>query len=124
MLLSINISIAEVLDRITICEVKLDHIEDPAKRHNIAIELDGLRLCLSTVKLPETVQDLIPLLRASNDENFRQIEKAFACDAVGDFGPNYAQAARAALRANAERARIKRRINLLLDSEIIEEKTY
>lgn len=124
MLLSINISIAEVLDRITICEVKLDHIHDPAKRRNIAAELEGLRQRLSTVTLPETVVDLIPQLRASNDENFRQIEKAFACDAVGDIGPDYALAAHAALRANAERARIKRQINLMLDSEIIEEKTY
>jgi hypothetical protein len=124
MLISITISIAEVLDRITICEVKLDHIQDPAKRHNIAHELDSLRRQLQAVALPPAVLDLVAPLRASNDENFRMIEQVFACDAVGDFGPTYAQAARAAFRANAERARFKRMINLLLDSEIIEEKTY
>lgn len=124
MLISINISISEVLDRITICEVKLDHIQDPAKRHNITVELESLRRQLQAVALPQAVLDLVPPLRASNDENFRQIEQVFACDAAGDFGATYALAARAAFRANAERARFKRQINLLLDSEIIEEKTY
>jgi len=124
MLISITISIAEVLDRITICEVKLDHIRDPAKRHNIAHELDSLQRQMGAIALPQAVLDLVPPLRASNDENFRMIEQVFACDAAGDFGPAYAQAAQAAFRANAERARFKRMINLLLESEIIEEKTY
>ena len=124
MLISIAISISEVLDRITICEVKLDHIQDPAKRRNILHELDSLKRQLQAVDLPQTVLDLVPPLRASNDENFRQIEQVFACDANGDFGPAYAEAARAAFQANAERARFKRQINLLLESEIIEEKTY
>jgi len=124
MLISINISISEVLDRITICEVKLDHIQDPAKRHNIVHELESLKRQLQAVSLPQPVLDLVPPLRASNDENFRMIEQVFACDAAGDFGATYAMAARAAFRANAERARFKRQINLLLDSEIIEEKTY
>ena len=57
-------------------------------------------------------------------KNFLQIDKVFACEAANDFGPAYVQAARTAFVANAERARIKRRINLLLDSEIVEEKTY
>jgi hypothetical protein len=124
MLISIAISISEVLDRITICEVKLDHIQDPAKRHNILHELDSLQRQLRSVELPQAVLDLVPSLRASNAENFRQIEQVFACDAQSDFGPVYATAARAAFSANAERARLKRQINLLLDSEIIEEKTY
>ena len=124
MLISIAISISEVLDRITICEVKLDHIQDPAKRRNILHELDSLKRQLQAVDLPQTVLDLVPPLRASNDENFRQSEQVFACDANGDFGPAYAAAARAAFQANAERARFKRQINLLLESEIIEEKTY
>ena len=124
MLVTLDASIAEVLDRMTICEVKLDHIEDPAKRRNIAAELDSLRLRLSAVDLPKPALDLIPLLRASNNENFIQIEQVFACDGVGDFGPAYVQAARAAFRANAQRASFKRRINLMLDSEIVEEKTY
>jgi hypothetical protein len=124
MLITIEISIAEVLDRITICEVKLDYIVDPAKRHNIAIELAALRRHLSVVKLPEEVLSLVSPLRASNDENFRQIEIVFASEAAGEFGQRYVDAARAAFRANAERARFKRQINLLLDSEIIEEKTY
>jgi hypothetical protein len=124
MLITITVSISEVLDRITICEVKLDHIHDPAKRHNITIELASLKRQLEVVVLPQAVLDLVPSLRVSNDENFRQIEQVFACDSIGDFGPSYAMAARAAFRANAERARFKRQINLLLNSEIIEEKTY
>ena len=124
MLVHIDISIAEMLDRITICEVKLDHMGDPAKRRNTQIELDLLRRHLAGLSLPAEVHELVPALRRSNDENFRQIDRTFACEAGGDFGSTYVEAARAAFRANAERARIKRQINLLLDSEIIEEKTY
>ena len=124
MLVGIKVSVAEMLDRITICEVKLVHIGDPAKVRNITTELALLKEHLAALTLPPEVQDLVPALRRSNDENFQQIERAFACDAAGDLGPAYAAAARAAFHANAERARIKRKINLLLDSEIIEEKTY
>ncbi|HVJ52075.1 MAG TPA: DUF6165 family protein [Aliidongia sp.] len=124
MIVRIDISIAEMLDRITICEVKLDHMGDPEKRRNTRTELDLLKGHLASLSLPAEVQELVPALRRSNDENFRQIDRVFACEAAGDFGSAYVTAARAAFRANAERARLKRQINLLLDSEIIEEKTY
>ena len=124
MLVDISLSIAEVLDRITICEVKLDYIDDPAKRGNIATELNRLRRHLTAIDLPQPVLELVSPLRTSNEKNFLQIDKVFACEAANDFGPAYVQAARTAFVANAERARIKRRINLLLDSEIVEEKTY
>ena len=124
MLVRIDLSIAEVLDRMTICEVKLAHIDNAAKRCNISNELEQLKQQMSAVALPQSALDLVPALRESNDENFREIDNVFACEAVGDFGPAYVRAAKAAFIANAERARIKRRINLLLDSEIIEEKTY
>ena len=124
MLVNIDISIAEMLDRITICEVKLDHMGDPEKRRNTRIELDLLNGHLAGLSLPAEVHALVSALRRSNDENFRQIDRVFACEAAGEFGRPYVEAARAAFRANAERARIKRQINLLLHSEIIEEKTY
>jgi len=116
--------VSEILDRITICEVKLDHIADPAKRGNIAKELDHLKTRLDGVDLPAAVRALVGPLRASNDENFLEIDKVFACEAAGSFGDVYVAAARRAFVANAERAKIKRRINILLNSEIIEEKTY
>lgn len=124
MLISIAVSVAEILDRITINEVKLKYIRDPAKIANIENELGSLRESLCAVELPHTVRDLVEPLRASNDENFSQIEIVFECEAQNAFGERYVRAARAAFVANAERARIKRKINLLMNSEILEEKTY
>lgn len=124
MLMTIDISVAEVLDRISICKVKLKHISDAGKRRNIETELAFLNRRLEDAHLSQQILDFLPALVASNEENFMQIDKVFACDAKGDFGPDYATAAHDAFCANAERARIKRRINELTQSEIIEEKTY
>jgi hypothetical protein len=46
------------------------------------------------------------------------------CERSGDFGTTFIALARAVYRTNDERAAIKRRINQLLDAEIVEEKSY
>lgn len=124
MLVDIAIPISELIDRITICEIKLKYIAAPAKRRNIERELNGLRARLAEVELSDGVVAHIAPLRASNEENFRFIEDVFRLDADGDFGPAYAEAARGAFRANRDRARLKARINELSASDIVEEKTF
>jgi hypothetical protein len=124
MLVTVRLSVAEVLDRITIDEVKLDYIQDQSKRRNIIAELEMLKASLNGIDLPREVGELVPVLRRSNDENFRQIDVVFDCEAKGDYGPRYVAASRAAYVANADRAKIKRRINVLMESEIVEEKTF
>ena len=124
MLISTDVSVADLLDRISICEIKLEHINDDAKRKNIQTELEVLKSRLKTLELPRSVLDLVAPLRTWNEENFVQLERVLACEAANDFGERYVEAARAAFYANAQRAGVKRQINVLLDSEIIEEKSF
>ena len=64
------------------------------------------------------------VLRAVNEELWRVEDDIRDCDRGGDFGPRFIALAQSVYRTNDRRAALKRRINLLLDSEVVEEKSY
>ena len=124
-LISAPVSFGELIDKITILEIKAAHMRDAAKLANVRAELDLLnatwaqnpasrvdisaeRARLKTVN--ETLWDI--------EDRIRVQEKAQAFDA------EFVELARSVYFRNDERAAVKREINLKLGSQLVEEKSY
>ena len=118
------VSWGELLDKITILEIKADRIAGPAARANVNRELTLLREVAAPV-LPQP--DLAPLIDGLRRVNLAlwQIEDDIrAREAAGDFGAGFIELARAVYLTNDERAALKRQVNALLRSELVEEKFH
>jgi hypothetical protein len=122
---TIRISPGEVLDRLTILEIKAQRITDDAKHANVARELEELS-AVAAAGIPES--DEVAALRAelkSVNESLWVIEDDIRdCERQQDFGEAFVHLARAVYRTNDERAALKRRINEALGADIVEEKSY
>jgi len=118
-------ALGELIDKLTILRLKSERIADPAKRANVKHEMAELTR-IADAALP-TGPDLRSLWQQLYDINARLwvIEDDIrACEAESDFGPRFIALARAVYQTNDHRAAVKKAINLLLGSAIIEEKSY
>ncbi len=116
---------AELIDKLTILRLKSEQITDADKLANVRRERDVLQRTADE-HIPESA-DLRALWEALYEVNkdLWVIEDDIrAFDARGDFGPGFTALARAVYVTNDERAAIKKKINLLLGSDLIEEKSY
>jgi hypothetical protein len=125
MTILIQVSPGELIDKMTILEVKLGHMSDPAKLANVRREHNMIAQTFrENVADTPALAKLIVELKAANlalwtiEDDIRDHERK------GDFGESFVALARSIYRINDERAAIKRRINVLLDSAIVEEKSY
>ena len=119
------ISIGEMIDKITILEIKAERINDPGKLRNITAELELLNQLKAAARLdtPEMRQHSGAL--KSINETLWEVEDALReLEAAQDFGPQFVELARRVYQTNDQRARIKQRINAEFGSEIVEEKSY
>jgi hypothetical protein len=124
-LITTPISHGELIDKITILEIKSEQIADPAKLANVRKELDLLNevwrndtaaavdIAVERERLKAVNQALWDI-----EDRIRLKEKAQAFDA------EFVELARAVYFQNDDRAAIKREINLKLGSQLIEEKSY
>lgn len=122
---SAEISIGELIDKITILEIKQDEIKSKEKFHNITMELESLReTCAQHVPpLPE-IQELTRQLKLVN-RTLWEIEDAIRLkEALHCFDEKFIELARAVYVTNDQRCAIKRQINDLLGSKFVEEKSY
>ncbi|HEX9809270.1 MAG TPA: DUF6165 family protein [Alphaproteobacteria bacterium] len=123
--ITIRISPGEMIDRLTILEIKAEHIDDETKLVNIRRELEELA-AVAEKAIPEN--DVVEKLRAElkdvNDKLWDIEDDIRDCERKGDFGPVFVSLARAVYRTNDERAALKRRINDALGADIAEEKSY
>lgn len=121
----VPVSPGELIDKITILRLKAERIADAQKVRNVAHEL-ALLAGLAARALPAT--PALAALEAELQEinaGLWDVEDAIrAADARGDFGASFVALAQAVYRMNDRRAAAKRRINLLLGSAIVEEKSY
>ena len=123
--MTIEIASGEVLDRMTILEIKLAHIKDEAKLRNVRHE-HALLEQVERAALPasEKLAQLRAELKAVNqaiwdiEDRIREFERA------KDFGPAFVETARSVYKTNDRRATVKRQINDFLGSAIVEEKSY
>ena len=120
MQLHVPVSVGEVLDKITILQIKLAHISDAEKRGNVQNELDALLpLVAGDSFTTDQMQTLIAELKSVN-EALWEIEE----EAAKTFGEEFIRLARAVYVTNDKRAAIKKQINLATGSALIEEKSY
>lgn len=125
MSVSIPVSWGELFDRLGILEIKAARIQEPAKAANIQRELAALGpLGEGALARRPEVEAWARELKGVN-EALWEIEDAIrCCEGRGDFGPRFVELARSVYRENDRRFRLKRQINELLDSGLVEEKSY
>ena len=120
-----EIGSGELIDKITILEIKSDRIADVDKLKNVKHELAVLSATrdahLSGIN---GLGDLATQLKAINEALWEIEDDIRACEAQNDFGQKFIDLARAVYITNDKRAAVKKEINLLLNSEIVEEKSY
>jgi hypothetical protein len=113
----IEVSKGELIDKITILEIKDERMKDEEKLKNIRHELDVLQKYEFETSLKEDLKQVNNTIWDLED-GIRNLEK------VEDFGAYFIDTARNIYKFNDERARIKKLINLEQGSDIVEEKSY
>lgn len=125
MQLQVPVSVGEVLDKITILQIKLAHISDAAKRVNIQNELDALLpLVAGDAFTTDQMQGLMAELKAVNEALWDIEDDIREKEAAKSFDAEFIRLARAVYVTNDKRAEIKKQINLATGSALIEEKSY
>ena len=120
-----EISAGELIDKITILEIKRAHSPEGDKRRNIETELETLeRTRDAHVPQSEELARLTAELKAVNEALWRIEDDIRERERAGDFGDRFVELARSVYIANDRRAALKREINDLLGSRIVEEKLY
>ena len=121
-----EISVGELFDKITILNIKTKKIEDKQKLKNILKELNTLNEQATKIDISDKLllDDQVKKLQSINEElwdieNFKR-----ECEANKDFGENFIKLSRDVHFKNDIRAEIKKEINLLSNSIIVEEKEY
>jgi hypothetical protein len=122
--LTIEVAPGELIDRLSILEIKLERIRDTAKlknvRHEYEVTLAERRKLNDSPELERLAAELKDVNKRIWDieDNIRDLER------VGAFGDKFIAVARSVYQTNDRRAEIKRAINELLDSKLVEEKSY
>jgi len=121
----VPVSPGEILDKITILEIKSERISDPVKVANVRSELSLLQQTWdNNIKDSEAIRNLHDQLKEINEalwdieDDIRDKERA------REFDERFIELARAVYVTNDRRSQIKKELNLHLGSEIIEEKSY
>ena len=121
----IEVSPGELIDKLTILEIKLARLSDAGALANVRHEYDSLAAeRAGTLPASAELDRLAAELKAVNEalwvieDDIRERERA------RDFGAKFVELARAVYRNNDRRAALKREINRLLGSAIVEEKSY
>lgn len=123
--IAIDTAPGDLIDRITILEIKAERIDDAAKRANVTYELAVLSNARSAAIEPSArLDELTDELRSVNEALWDIEDEIRLCDRNGDFGPRFVELARSVYRTNDRRAALKREINELLGALIVEEKSY
>lgn len=123
--LTLPVSFGEATDKLTILEIKRERILDPAKLANIEAELQAVRQRLwERTHEVEGFLELFDRLKSINARLWDIEEKVRGHERRADFGPEFIRLARAVYTANDERARVKRELDILFHSVILEEKSY
>ena len=115
----------ELIDKITILQIKLERFTDPKKLVHVKHELDALEQT-RTHSLPTSSEltKLSSALKEMNEKLWDVEDNIRLCDRAADFGPRFVELARAVYHHNDIRCALKRQINELLGSDLVEEKGY
>ncbi len=120
-----EVSWGELIDKYTILAIKAERIQDPAKLRNIHTEMAALSAARQQA---QSLNPDLPMaearLKAINEKLWDIEDHIRDCERAKDFGPRFVELARAVYFTNDERSAVKREINNLLGSDLVEEKSY
>jgi hypothetical protein len=119
----VEISWGEFIDKLTILEIKQARLTSPEAVANVRKELAALRSALEEPS-PAGLDALMRELKAINEELWDIENRTRAKEAIKTFDQEFIDLTRSVYLNNDKRARVKRQINELLASRIIEEKQY
>lgn len=120
----VPVSWGELLDKISILAIKQRRIADPAALVHVTAEHDLLMRVAAPALARAEVAERHAALVAVNEALWEVEDAIRAEDAAGRFGAEFIRLARAVYAENDRRATIKRTLNDLLGSELVEEKSY
>ena len=122
----VEISVGDLFDKITILNIKLKKITDSEKLINISKELEVLNEQSQKVNVSDkkALSDLTIKLQNINEELWDIENHKRECEAKKDFSESFIKLSRDVHFKNDIRAEIKKEINLLSNSNIVEEKVY
>jgi hypothetical protein len=118
------ISIGELLDKISILEIKAERIIDSQKLKNVNDELGALRAIASNFLLDGNISNLINELKIVNIAIWDVENILRECEGRQDFGDDFISSARAVYKNNDRRAEIKKILNTIFGSTLVEEKHH
>jgi hypothetical protein len=121
--MKIEVSLGEVLDRQSILKLKILKVSDPGKILNVTREYQGILKSLKGLKL-DNLKEQIEQLNKVNKELWDTEDRLRMKEAEQIFDKEFVDLARSVYKLNDKRYSIKREINLLSGSSIVEEKQY
>ncbi len=125
MSLKIPVSWGEFFDKLTILQIKQERVKDDGKLKNINRELEELCHVRDAHNIhDERLPGLVDALRNVNGALWQIEDDIRGCERSGDFGSRFVALARSVYKTNDRRAELKYLINMLLVSEMVEEKSY
>ena len=121
-----EISVGELFDKVTILNIKTKKITDNDKLQNIQTELKILEEQSKKIDVSDinVLNDLVSRLQQINEDLWDIENQKRECEAKKDFGEIFIKLSRDVHFKNDIRAKIKKEINLLSNSQIVEEKEY
>src|SRR5262245_7639785 len=123
--ITVEVSAGELIDKITILQIKSARITDAAKLENVRRELAALEAARDgAIPRSEELDRLTGELRALNEALWEIEDEIRLCERRQDFGPRFVELARSVYHTNDRRSACKRRLNDLLGSRLVEEKAY
>lgn len=119
------VSIGELIDKISILQIKAERIDDAAKLANVRTELDGLMPLLDAqLQQAPALAGLLVELKEINERMWVIQDRLRELEAAQTFDDQFIQLARGVYQTNGQRVTVKNRINQLAGSALVEEKQY
>ena len=121
----VEIAAGELIDKITILQIKSERMQDSVKLQNVRQELDVLTPARDEL-LPhsDALTAATAELKRINEGLWDIEDELRGCERRQDFGARFTQLARSVYMTNERRAAVKRQINDLSGSRLVEEKSY
>ena len=120
-----EISAGELLDKISILEIKLERIKDKNSQEEIIKEYNMLKETQnSSIEFTDKIKELFESIKETNLNLWKIEDKIRVCEKNKDYGKNFIELARGVYFTNDKRSKIKSEINKILGSNIKEMKQY
>ena len=124
-MIKVVLSVGELIDKITILQLKMKFIKNKKQLNNVSNELGTLKPLLkeNNLETPK-INELFAELYEINLELWKIEDKIREKERQSDFKDEFISLARSVYFTNDKRAEIKKKINLISGSELVEEKSY